>query len=170
MRYTSAEANKLLKRLEGRISDIKRKETLASSFLVASGEDEESLRPPYDFAGVQEQLDELEAKVRKVKHAINGFNLTHELPGFDGMTVDQALVYIPQLTERISKLRGMSEVLPKQRVNDTFRASFVDYKVCNYDIADAESGYAKAKRMLEALHLGLDTVNSSETMEIDIEE
>ena len=170
MRYTSAEANKLLKKLEGKISDLKRKEEISASFLVASGEDTESLRPEYDFDAVQQQLDELEAKVRKVKHAINGFNLTHQLPGFDGLTVDQALVLIPQMSERITKLRKMSEVLPKQRVDDHFAMKFIDYRVSNYDIAKAEEAYNEAKNTLSKLHLALDSVNMSETMEIDIEE
>lgn len=169
MKYTSAEANKLLKGLEGQIADITRKEKLTSSFRVASGEDAESLRPQYDYKGVQAQLDGLEAKVRKVKHAINGFNLSHELPGFEGLTIDQALVLIPQLTARINKLREMSEVLPKQRVEDPFgRAAIIDYQVSNYDIAEAERDYLDAKDRLTALHLALDAVNTTETMEIDL--
>ena len=62
MKYTSAEANKLLKGIEGRISDIRCKEDITSKFLVAAGEDVESLRPQYDFAATQQELEELEAK------------------------------------------------------------------------------------------------------------
>lgn len=169
MKYTSAEANKLLKGIEGRIADIRRKEDLTSNFLVAAGEDVESLRPQYDFAATQQELEELEAKLRVVKHAINTFNLTHTLPGFDALTIDQALVYIPQLTRRISKLREMSSVLPKQRIVDRYSsANFVDYQVSNYDIEEAEQAYVKAKELLAELHLALDTVNTTETMDIDI--
>ena len=64
MKYTSAEANKLLNGIQGRISDITRKEDLAASFRVASGEDVESLRPQYDFAATQKELESLEEKVR----------------------------------------------------------------------------------------------------------
>lgn len=168
MKYTSAEANKLLRTIEGKISDITRKEAIASSFQVASGEDIESLRPKYDFAGTQAEIDGLKAQLRMVKHAINCFNLTHSLPGFEGLTIDQALVYIPQMTEKVRKLRGMSEVLPKQRVTDCYNASFVDYKVANYNIEEAEKAYAEAKKTLAALQLALDSVNNTETMEIDI--
>ena len=168
MKYTSAEANKLLRTLENKIADSERKEAISSSFLVAAGEDVESLRPKYDFLETQKKIEELKAQVRKVKHAINTFNLTHTLPGFDGLTIDQALVYIPQMSEKIRKLRSMSEVLPKQRVNDRYNASFVDYKVANYDIEEAEKAYAEAKETLSALQLALDSVNNSEYMEIDI--
>ena len=169
MKYTSAEANKLLKSIEGRINDLERKEELTSSFQVASGEDVESLRPAYDFAATQKELEELEEKVRLVKHAINTFNLTHTLPGFDGLTIDQALVFIPQLTVRIRKLRSMSAVLPKQRINDRYSSvNFVDYRVSNYDIEEAERAYVQAKDLLASLHLALDTVNTTETMDIDV--
>ena len=169
MKYTSAEANKLLKSIEGRIADLERKEELTSSFQVASGEDVESLRPKYDFATTQKELAALEEKMRSVKHAINTFNLTHTLPGFDGLTIDQALVYIPQLTARIRKLRSMSSVLPKQRIVDRYsNAAFVDYSVSNYDIEEAEQAYIEAKELLGSLHLALDRVNTTETMDIDI--
>ena len=169
MKYTSAEANKLLKSIQGRISDITRKEDLTASFRVASGEDVESLRPQYDFAATQAKLDSLEEKARIVKHAINSFNLTHTLPGFEGLTIDQALVLIPQVMDRISKLRNMAGVLPKQRVSDRYSsANFVDYQVSNYDIEEAEQAYVEAKELLASLHLALDTVNTTETMEIDI--
>ena len=169
MKYTSAEANKLLKGIEGRISDIKRKEDLTSSFRVASGEDVESLRPQYDFAATQKELNSLEEMARIVKHAINAFNLTHTLPGFEGLTIDQALVLIPQVLERVGKLRSMSGVLPKQRIADRYSsANYVDYLVSNYDIEEAERAYIEAKKLLASLHLALDTVNTTETMEIDI--
>ena len=78
-------------------------------------------------------------------------------------------VYIPQLTRRISKLREMSSVLPKQRIVDRYSsANFVDYQVSNYDIEEAEQAYVKAKELLAELHLALDTVNTTETMDIDI--
>ena len=171
MKYTSAEANKLLKSIEGRIADLERKEELTSRFQVASGEDVESLRPKYDFAATQKELAELEAKQRIVKHSINTFNLTHTLPGFDDLTIDQALVYIPQLTARIRKLRSMAGVLPKQRIVDRYSSvNFVDYAVCNYDIEAAEKAYVETKSLLASVHLALDTVNTTETMDIDLED
>ena len=168
MKYTSAEANKLLKKIEGMISDIERKESITSSFIVSLGEDAETLRPKYDYEATQKELEKLEGKVRIVKHVINEFNLTHTLPGFDGLTIDQALIYIPQLTERINKLRKMSSVLPKQRIERYNNTSIVDYNVSNYDIEKAEKDYVEAKNKLAALHLALDAVNNSEVMEINI--
>ena len=54
MKYTSAEANKLLKSIQGRINDITRKEDLTSSFRVAAGEDESGVAESL-FSSPQEQ-------------------------------------------------------------------------------------------------------------------
>ena len=108
MRYTSAEANKLLKGIEARIEDLKAKEIKSRSFHAASTEDPEALRPAYEFEETQRKIALLENDVRTVKHAINMFNVTHTVPGFDGLTIDQALVYLPQLSNRVRKLHTMA--------------------------------------------------------------
>lgn len=168
MLYTSAEANKLLKKIESRLTDLQRKESRTATFNVASGEDVESLRPPYDFAETQAKIAELQAKAIAVKHAINIFNTTHTLPGFGDMTIDQALVRIPQLSGQVSKLSGMAAVLPKMRI-DHLRSNIIDYQIANYDIEEVETAYVAAQDELAKLQLALDAVNNSETMEIDIE-
>ena len=167
MRYTSAEANKLLKALELRRSTIKKREDKASSFQASSTENIEELRPEYDFAGVQEELASLDAKIRKVKHAINLFNVSHELPGFEGLTIDQALVYMPQLSEQARKLSAMASALPRERT-ESFRTMIVDYTIANYDIAEAEEAFEKTSELLTSLQLALDKANTGDTMEIDV--
>jgi hypothetical protein len=48
------------------------------------------------------------------------FNVTHTVPGFD-MTIDQILVYIPQLTAKKIKLYEMKTKLPKTRDESTYK-------------------------------------------------
>ena len=86
MKYTSSEANKLLRRLNEERDAVLVKEQKSSTFLAAMGEDPESVRPKYDYTVVQNMVAELDQKIRTVKHAINQFNLTQIVPGFD-MTV-----------------------------------------------------------------------------------
>ena len=170
MLYTSAEANKLLKTLLAEIGAIRSVESRSETFNAASTEDPETLRPDYDFAGTQARLEKLERDVRIVKHAINEFNITHTLPGFDDLTIDMALVYIPQLTERIRKLRMMATRLPKERGAISPRGgSIIDYTYTNYDIDEAREAFRDAERLLNALHLALDMVNSGDKMEIDLD-
>ena len=100
MQYTSAEANKLLKKLNDTYQALLYEEEQSSTFLAAKGEDLETLRPEYDYRGTQEALHKLEENIIAVKHAINIFNTTHTLEGFS-MTVDRALVYLPLLSARV---------------------------------------------------------------------
>ena len=167
MKYTSSEANKLLKGLEARIADLKRRETKSHMFHAASTEDPETLRPAYDFEETQKQIAALEEDVRTVKHAINVFNVTHTLPGFDDLTIDRALVYLPQLSARVRKLQEMAAALPRERV-ESYGSSIIDYVIANYDIADAEKAYHAEQEKLSAIQIALDAANSGDTMEIDV--
>ena len=103
MNYTSAQANKRLKKLTDEYVSLREKESRSREFRAAAGENVESVRPAYDYADTQRRLAELERCIRRIKHAINLFNATHTVPGFD-MTIDEMLVYIPQLTRRKNKL------------------------------------------------------------------
>ena len=108
MKITSAQASKLLKQLNEQLADLTGKEENTREFCAASIEDPESLRPEYDYSKVQSDMSDLEFRIRKLRHSINVFNATTEVPGFD-MTIDEMLVYIPQLTARIARLKKMSE-------------------------------------------------------------
>ena len=168
MKMTSAEAAKLLNRLKDEYQSLLDKEEMSKEFLAASGVDIESVRPEYDFAATQKALEELETKTRKVKHALNVFNSTTAVPGFN-MTIDEMLVYIPQLTKAKARLGDMRSKLPKQRENSYNRVSAIlDYRYTNYDVSLAESEYVRISERLSAAQLALDAVNSTATMEIDI--
>lgn len=107
----------------------------------------------------------MEQKIRQVKHAINLFNTTHTVPGFD-LTIDEMLVLIPQLTKRKNKLAEMKEKLPKTREQTYSKSNIVDYRYINYDSDAAASEYEKAAELLSRAQTALDTVNNTETLEI----
>lgn len=91
---TSAQASKILNSLIDKLNKLSSKEELLATFNAASSEDPEANRPEFDMVSYHSQMNELEQKIRTVKHAINVFNTTHKVEGFD-MTVDEILVYIP---------------------------------------------------------------------------
>ena len=157
MNYTSAQANKLLKKLNDEYTALLDKETRSRDFRAAMGEDVESVRPVYDYAETQIRLAELEAKIR-----------TQTVDGFD-MTIDELLVYIPQLTKRKSKLLEMKSRLPKERVEEQYgrQSNIIDYTYANYDIAAVEADYEKAADELSRAQLALDAVNQRETFELE---
>ena len=169
MKYTSAQAAKLLRKLNDEYSAILNREEMSRCFNAAMGEDPETVRPEYDYAKTQVELDTLEKNIRKLKHAINAFNISHTVPGYD-MTVDEMLVYIPQLTKRKEKLADMRSKLPKARVEERYGRSsnIIDYVYTNYDINAVKSDYEKVSDELSKAQLALDEINGSETFEIEL--
>ena len=166
MKYTSAQANKLLKKLNDEYSALLHKEQRSRDFRAAMGEDIESVRPAYDYAKTQARLEELEGTIRRLKHAINCFNTTQVVDGF-GITIDEMLVYIPQLTKRKSKLLEMKSRLPKERVEEQYgqQSNIIDYTYTNYDLAAVEADYEQTADELSRAQLALDTVNQRDSFE-----
>lgn len=171
MKYTSVEANKLLRKLNEEKSQLEAMERQSSTFNAALGEDIESVRPAYDYVKVQEKLIDLDSKIRTVKHAINLFNTNQVVPEFN-MTIDQMLVYIPQLTIRKQKLQEMSMRLPKTRDNAIGfgrNSSIIDYRYTNYNPEQVKQDSQEVSDLLAKTQTALDVVNNLEKMEIDIE-
>ena len=79
MKYSSAEAAKLLRKLNEEVENLEDQEVKRREFNAALGEDVETVRPAYDYADTQRKLKELQAKIRTVKHALNCFNSTTEV-------------------------------------------------------------------------------------------
>ena len=167
MKYTSAEAGKMLKKLNDEQSSIILREQNGREFLAAVGEDIESVRPDYNFKETQDALDEVERKIRKLKHALNVFNSTTVIPEF-GMTIDEMLVYIPQLTMRKDKLARMKDRLPKVREQTRVNSSILDYRYLNYGVDEAAAEYDKISDTLSKAQNALDAANMNQTLEIDL--
>lgn len=164
-KYTSAEAAKLLRKLNDDYYALIKAENDRCVFTVATTENVEDVRPIYDYSASRDQLAEITTKIRKIKHAINIFNTTHIVPGFD-MTVDEMLVYIPQLTQTKSILASMKDRMPRTRRPVT--NGVIEYNYTNYDPQTASDDYTAISNTLSKAQLALDLLNSTETMEIDI--
>lgn len=161
MKATSQEANKILNKLQEDIRTLKAEENNNFKFVAATIENEEYLRPEYDFKKTQNKIALLEEKVRKLKHAINVFNCTYEV---DGYTIDQILIFLPQLNQTKMKLFGMLSQPPKRR--KSVNGNIIDYEYLNYNIEDAKKEYEAVDGLLTRLQNKLNLVNS--TVEFDI--
>ena len=166
MKVTSAQANKLLKKLQASYEDVCAKENKSYRYVAAVTEDADSVKPAYDFAKTQKRKEDICAQIRRLKHSINVFNTTTVIPEF-GITVDEALVYLPQLRAVVQKYDEMRSYLPKERISGYSSSTIIEYKYTNYDVLEAEEKYNEAASKLTALQLALDVVNS--TVEFEIE-
>ena len=165
MQYTSAEAAKLLRGLNEELEAVKDAERVSNEFVAATSEDVESVRPQYDFGGTQKEIERLQQEIRKVKHALNKFNNTTVVPEL-GMTIDEVLVYIPQLSAQKAKLGGMRSRLAKTREYSRMSSSIIEYRYANYDIAAAEAEFKRVSDLLAKAQTALDVVNNSVKFEI----
>lgn len=169
MRVTSAQAAKLLRQLNDELRALQLKEANSSSFVAAIQEDVESVRPAYNFKEMRDAQAEVECKIRKVKHAINVFNTTTIIPDFN-ITIDEMLVYLPQLNRQCEVLSKMRDAMPKVRVNSGYSSgsNIIDYRYANYDIEEVGRHYAELSDTLAKAQTVLDLVNSTVEFEIDI--
>ena len=168
MKYTCAEAAKILRKLNEDLKVLRMKEEKGYRFTAAIDEDLESARPVYDYLQAQEEQRRIEEKIRKVKHAINCFNINTVIPEFD-MTIDEMLVYIPQLSEKKRKLTEMASFLPKERVSNVYQATkIIEYTYTNYDLQKAADDLARISDELARAQTALDVINNSGQLEIDI--
>lgn len=165
---TSAQANKLLNKLNDDVAALYRNEQQCARYIAAVGEQLEDARPEYDFETVRIAIATLEEKVRIVKHAINVFNTTTEVPE-TGMTIDQVLVLIPQYTKSKARLADMKSKLPKERQATGIRTGTIEYMYANYSINAAKAAYDDVTAKLANIQNALDTVNNTVTFTIDVD-
>ena len=115
-KMTSAYANKMLRKLNEDKGFWLSKEK--EGYLYVAALDEEPVIPEYDYEEVSKNVSEIDAKIVKIKHAINVTNCTNEIQVGDAkMTVDMILVKMAQLNRRKATLDGMRKQQPKSRIN-----------------------------------------------------
>ena len=93
MKMTSSQVNKLIRQFGDELKTLEAREAKTRTFVAATVEDIESVRPEYDYDATQEAIIALETKIRKAKHALNLFNAETMVPGFD-MTPERAYYFI----------------------------------------------------------------------------
>lgn len=164
MKITSAAANKMVRELNNQIDMLKIVEDQSEKYNCSVGENPDDVKPEYNFFDTQEKLWDLEDQVRKLKHAINVFNTSTYISKFN-MTIDQILIWMPQLSQRITKLEKMASRIPKIRVNQ-YGSNIVDYQIINYDLKEIKNELDKHVKLLNDVQNELDIINN--TKEFDI--
>jgi len=106
MKYTISEAAKQIKLLNYEKDNLLQKEAMNSTFVAATTENLEELRPEYSYDDTRRVVEDIDQKIRKLRNAINVFNISTNVEEF-AMTLDQLLIYIPQLSAKKEVLQGL---------------------------------------------------------------
>ena len=135
-KMTSAYANKKLKSLEEDKAFWVNKEATSCTYIAAINE--EPVIPEYDYLEVAQIIEDIDAKIAVLKHAINLNNAMAKVPvGDEKMSIDTILVKMAQLNKRKNVLDMMRKQLPKERLDNSYRVrnSIAEYRYINYDPA-----------------------------------
>ena len=73
MEFTSASANKYLRRLQDEKDRLLRTEQEVSTYVLAEGEAAEP--PAYDYGAVREKVAQIDGQARAIRHALHRFNM-----------------------------------------------------------------------------------------------
>lgn len=169
-KMTSAYANKLLRQLEEDKAYWKNQER--ESYLYTAAINEEPVIPEYDYEAVAKNIEEIDEKVRKIKHAINLANVTNVISvGEYMMSIDEILVKMAQLNNRKSMLDMMRKQLPQTRVNYNFgtRNAVPEYQYINYDLEVVKADFEKINDEIMVMQIALDKYNQTYEFEVDID-
>ena len=166
MKLTSAEANKMIRALRDQHRLLLLQEENVVSFIAATTENVEEVRPSYSYEETAAKFDEIERKIRKIKHALNVFNATTVVDGFD-MTIDEMLVFLPQTSDRLRKLEDMLAKPEKARAMNTGRTSIIEYEYLNYDLQKVQKDYDALLDLKNRALTALDVVNNTVPFEAE---
>lgn len=168
MEFTSASAYKYIKGLQDEKDRLLSTECEICTYVLSEGE--ESDPPAYDYEATRQRVDEIDRTTCAIRHALHRFNLQMTLPK-SGMTIDEALIVLAQLSTKKSRLGMLASNLSKERLGDRTRgngARAIEYRYANYDIAQAKSDYEATMAMIASLQLEIDLANQTETFSVDI--
>lgn len=166
--FTSASANKHLRRLQDEKERLLRNEQEVSTYVLAEGEAEEP--PAYDYEATRERVAQIDGEARAIRHALHLFNTQTVLPD-RGITIDEALILLAQLSGRKDRLNALASRQPKARLSERYfggGSGPVEYRYANYDVAQAEADYRAVADDIAALQLELDLVNQTEVFTVEL--
>ncbi|MBR0147716.1 MAG: hypothetical protein IJM23_00810 [Lachnospiraceae bacterium] len=169
MKMTSAHANKMLRKLNEDKEFWRSKEKEGCFYTASLNED--PVIPEYDYSEVAKNISEIDAKILKIKHAINVSNCTNMIQVGDAqMTVDMILVKMAQLNRRKSILDGMRKKQPKTRVGVAYYSSrsTPEYEYINYDINIVKGEYEQIDAQISVMQIALDKYNQTVEFEVEI--
>lgn len=160
------QALNFIKKLEEELMTISIVEEKNSTFVAATTEDKESVRPFYDFAGTLLKKQNIINAISDLKYLISVHNLDKCLDSkYNGhISPTEAMCKINYLRQLYAGLRKLA--LNPQRQRENVTGSVIDYRYANYDVNSASVQLEKVKSELEELKELLEKYNHTVEFEV----
>ena len=168
-KMTSAYANKKLKSLEEDKAFWVKKENNSCTYVASINE--EPVVPEYDYLEVAQKIEELDAKIAVIKHALNLHNaMAHVQVGDTEMSIDTILIKMAQLNKRKNILDTMRKRLPKEREQEPYRVrnTVPEYRYINFDLVLIKQEYERVSDLILQMQMALDKYNQTVEFEVAI--
>jgi len=166
MKTTSALLNKQIKKYQNEISLLKNALAENATYVAATIENVEDVKPDFDFFANYKRIVDLENKVMKMKHRLNLFNTSTKV-NVDGIeySIDELLVLMAQLTNRRMFLIGYVGFPQKKRVNSG--NNLIEYKYPNFNPSELDAEDNAMFNKITNIQLELDSINNKIEFDID---
>lgn len=165
VRMNSDTANKTIKNLQAEIDSILSNEKRDSTYSHAAGETP-NIPTWYSFPDTQKRLHELRSKIGTLRHAINNFNISTKVEGFD-MTVDEALYRMHILNMEKKRLHEMLDI-PETTRTRSYGSREADIVHRNFDLAPVQEAYDAVTSELMSIQQAINIANLTCIFEVDI--
>ena len=163
MKMCHSEVIKFIKELESKKHVLLRQE---SNDCVYTYQDENvKIVPEYNYKKTRQAIDELDTKIRKLRHALAVANCTVMVDEFN-VTLGEALVMLAQYQNKCELLSDMSS---RQQISQ--RSSYsgkMDITCCNYDVATVLKDYENLRLVINRLQVAIDRANLTSFVEVDV--
>ena len=153
MTKTIFEIREIIEGLKKERDRLIEREKKLSLFSLFDTEDKETVRPEYDYGKYQEEIDELNKRIRNLTKEALSYIANTKVAECGDMTILEALLYVDELGEKEERLYAMSTHQEMERKDNPYRP---EYEYINYDKSRVEEDYNKAKAELERIKMCVD--------------
>lgn len=162
MKMCHSEVIKYIKELENKKGVLLNYERSNKTF--SHLEDGGVLIPKYCYRDTRLAVDEIDKKIRHLKHLLSVANCNVKVDGFD-ITIGEALVMLAQLQNKCEVLEEMSSL--QQKTQRTTYAGKVEIVECNFDVAEASKDYEQTRQTINRLQVAIDRANLTNYVEVE---
>lgn len=161
MKICNSEAMKKIKSLEEDLSRIRYNESYNS--VISYKEGEQKVIPDYDYETTRNEVNRINAEIRKIKRALAVANSTYIIDDFN-MTIGEALIYLAQLNNEYSNLYQLAN---RNKITRRITPNGVlEYTECCYEPEKAISDRKKIYDEIGKLQVSIDRANLNCFIEI----